>query len=351
MAKYISFCLFTLLILTGYYFYQYNEAAKTQLLSYDDEQEKLGTSITIRFSHVVAENTPKGLTVRKFADLVEEKTKGQVKVEIYPNGILYSDDNEYEALQNGKVEMIAASFPKLIDTVPQWKVLDLPFIFKRESQAAAVFTGQTSKELLSMIQDPQVKGLGFWVNGFKQMTSSQNALLEPDDFRGQTFRVMPGPIITEQFRLLEADTAVMPFNDVYQALESGQIDGQENTISNIYSKRLYKAQRHLTISNHGYLGYAVMINLEFWDELPKEIQEKITEAMNETIEWNMKKAGQMNAEQLKEIKRTSPITIHSLTAEQQKKWLRLFNPLYQQVENEVGSDLIKRIQFPPDEER
>lgn len=351
MAKYISFCLFTLLVLTGYYFYQYNEAAKTQMLSYDDEQENLGSSITIRFSHVVAENTPKGLTVRKFAHLVEEKTNGQVKVEIYPNGILYSDNNEYEALKEGKVEMIAASFPKLIDVVPEWKVLDLPFIFKRESQVEAVFTGQTSTELLSMIQDPQVKGLSFWLNGFKQMTSSQNALLEPDDFRGQTFRVMPGPIIAEQFRLLEASTAVMPFNDVYQALESRQIDGQENTISNIYSKRLYKVQKHLTVSNHGYLGYAVMINQTFWDSLPTAIQEKITEAMKETTEWNMKKAGQMNMKQLQEIKQTSPITIHTLTAEQKQKWIRAFEPLYKQVENEAGTDLIKQIEFPPDEER
>lgn len=348
MTKYISFCLLTLTLLTGYYFYQYNGS---QPLSYDDEQEELESHIAIRFSHVVAENTPKGLAAQKFAELVSEKTKGQVKVEIYQNGILYSDDDEYEALQNGDVQMIAPSFSKLIDTVPEWKVLDLPFVFERETQVAAVFTGQTSDQLLSMVTDPKVKGLGFWSNGFKQMTSNETALLEPDDFRGQTFRVMPGPIIAEQFRLLKAHSMVMPFTEVYQVLEMKEMDGQENTISNIYSKRLYKVQQHLTISNHGYLGYAVMVNQKFWDDLPEDIQEKISQAMIETTKWNMKESVQMNAQQLEEIQKNSTINTHYLTDKQKEEWLQTFQPIYKKVENEVGTELIEQIQFPPDEER
>lgn len=348
MTKYISFCLLTLALLTGYYFYQYNGS---QSLSYDDEQEELKSHITIRFSHVVAENTPKGLAAQKFAELVSEKTKGQVEVEIYQNGILYSDDDEYEALQNGDIQMIAPSFSKLINTVPEWKVLDLPFIFERETQAKAVFTGETSEQLLSMVTDPKVTGLGFWSNGFKQMTSNETALLEPDDFQGQTFRVMPGPIIAEQFRLLKANTIVMSFNEVYQVLETKKIDGQENTLSNIYSNRLYKVQQHLTISNHGYLGYAVMVNEEFWESLPDDIQKKIRQAMIETTKWNMKESVHMNAQQLQEIQKNSPIQIHYLTEQQKQKWLQTFQPLYQKAENEVGNKLIKQIQFPSDEER
>ncbi|OLN21251.1 C4-dicarboxylate ABC transporter [Domibacillus antri] len=351
MTKYIGFCLFILLLLFGFYIYQNNLASQRQPLSYDDEQEGLEKQITIRFSHVVAENTPKGLAAQKFAELVSEKTNGQVKVDIFQNGILYSDGEEYEALKRGDVEMIAPSFSKLIDTVPQWKVLDLPFIFNRASQVEAVFAGQTSERLLSMIKDNEVKGLAFWSNGFKQMTNDETPLLEPEDFRGHTFRVMPGSVIEKQFRLLNAYTVVMPFNEVYQGLETREINGQENTISNIYSKRLYQVQQHLTISNHGYLGYAVMVNKQFWDDLPKDIQGKIQEAMRETTLWNMKEAAKMNDQQLQHIKNHSTIQIYHLTEQQKKEWLQTFQPLYKEIEDEIGHDLIELIKSPPDEER
>ncbi|OMP66027.1 DctP family TRAP transporter solute-binding subunit [Domibacillus epiphyticus] len=351
MTKYIGFCLTILLLLLGFYFYQNNLDNERQTLSYDDEQEGLEKQITIHFSHVVAENTPKGLAAQKFAELVSEKTNGQVQVHIFQNGILYSDDDEYEALQRGDIEMIAPSFSKMIDTVPEWKVLDLPFIFNRNSQVEAVLAGQTSDHLLSMIKDKKVKGLSFWSNGFKQMTSDGTPLLEPEHFRGQTFRVMPGPVIEEQFRLLNARTVVMPFTEVYQGLGTREIDGQENTISNIYSKRLYRVQKHLTISNHGYLAYAVMVNQKFWNGLPEDIQEKIQEAMRETTLWNMKEAAKMNELQLQDIKENSTIQMYRLTEQQKKEWLQTFQPLYREVEEEVGRDLIELIQSPPDEER
>lgn len=351
LTKYISFCLLILLLLFSFYLYKNNLYTEHQPLPYDDEQEGLEQQITIRFSHVVAENTPKGLAAQKFAELVSEKTNGQVKVEIYQNGILYSDGAEYDALQRGDIEMIAPSFSNLIDSVPQWKVLDLPFIFSRKSQVDAVFSGSTSDQLLSMIKDQEVKGLAFWSNGFKQMTSNENPLHNPEDFHGYTFRVMPGPVIEEQFQLLNAQSVVMPFTEVYKGLETQEIDGQENTISNIYSKRLYQVQQHLTISNHGYLGYTVMVNRKFWENLPNDIQKKVNEAMRETTLWNMEEAEKMNDQQLQDIKKNSTIQIYHLTEQQKKEWLRTFQPLYKEVEEEVGSHLIEMVQSPPDEER
>ncbi|HZG71921.1 MAG TPA: DctP family TRAP transporter solute-binding subunit [Chondromyces sp.] len=343
MKRYIGISILSLLLLLGYLTIQNNNIIGDQPITYDDEQEGLSKQVTIRFSHVVAENTPKGLAAQKFAELVSKKTNGKVKVEVYPNGILYSDENELEALQHGKIEMMAASFSKLTDVVPQWKVLDLPFIFENEEQVEAVFTGPMSKQLLSMIQEKNIKGLAFWSNGFKQMTSARNPLLEPDDFHGQTFRTMPGSVLKEQFNLLDAHSVVMPFNDVFYALESREIDGQENTISNIYTKSLYKVQDHLTLSNHGYLGYAVIVNQSFWESLPEDIRLKIDEALEETTTWNMQEARRMNRQQLSEIKKNSDIHIDELSEAQRAKWMDAFQPLYRTVEEEVGKELMIEI--------
>ncbi|WP_338753228.1 DctP family TRAP transporter solute-binding subunit [Bacillus sp. FJAT-52991] len=313
-------------------------------LVYDDEQQELDQIITIRFSHVVAENTPKGLAAQRFAELVHKKSKGRIQVEVYQNGILYDDDTELDAVKNGKVEMIAPSYSKLTDIVPQWKVLDLPFLFRNDEHVQAVLTGDTGTKLLKMLDDEEMLGLSFWSNGFKQMTSSTKPLMEPKDFEKQTFRTMPGQMIEEQFRLLHARTVSMPFNEVYRSLEMQQIDGQENTISNIYSKRLYQVQKHMTISNHGYLGYVVIVNKDFWDDLPTDMKNIITEALQETTAWNMDMAKKMNETQLQDIRHSSPIKIYELTDQEKQQWKKVFKPLYEQIEQTPSKQLMKEIQ-------
>ncbi|WP_100330298.1 DctP family TRAP transporter solute-binding subunit [Bacillus xiapuensis] len=312
-------------------------------LSYDDEQQTLDQKITLRFSHVVAENTPKGLAAQRFAELVHQKTEGRVQVELYQNGILYNDDTELEALKNGKVEMIAPSYSRLTDLVPAWKVLDLPFIFRDSAHAQSVLTGSMRDPLLQMLDEKGIRGLAFWSNGFKQMTSRYKLLMKPEDFKGLTFRTMPGEVIANQFQLLQAQTVVTPFNEVYRSLASRRIDGQENTVSNIYSKRLYQVQKSLTITNHGYLGYVVIVNEKFWEGLPKDLRSLILEALQETTAWNMNTAKNMNERQLNDIRRRSPITIHELTEREKQEWQRRFTPLYRKIEHEVGGKWIDRI--------
>ncbi|KPC98952.1 C4-dicarboxylate-binding periplasmic protein precursor [Geobacillus sp. BCO2] len=181
-------------------------AASRQLgrepLVYDDEQKGLEKQIIIYFSHVVAENTPKGLAAQKFAELVEQKTNGRVKVEVFPNGSLYSDGEELDALLRGDVQMIAPSFSKVTELIPEWQVLDLPFLFRDEDDVRRVFTGKVGAELLRMLEAKGMKGLAFWSNGFKQMMSTTRPLIAPDDFRGLRFRIMPSEVIEKQFRLL-----------------------------------------------------------------------------------------------------------------------------------------------------
>ncbi|MGX1900376.1 TRAP transporter substrate-binding protein [Thermolongibacillus altinsuensis] len=311
---------------------------------YDDEQKGLNKQIVIYFSHVVAENTPKGLAAQKFAQLVEEKTNGRVKVEVFPNGSLYSDEEEIDALMRGDVQMIAPSFSKVTELIPEWQVLDLPFIFEDYHDVEKVFTGEAGKQLLAMLEKKGMKGLALWSNGFKQMISNRHLLIEPRDFSGLKFRVMPSEILEKQFRLLGAEPIIVPFNHVYQSLEKHEFDGQENTISNICSKGFYQFQPYLTISNHGYLGYAVIVNQSFWERLPKEIQQKITEAMKETTIWNLKQSKRQNEQDLAKIKQNNKIHIYELTNKEREKWKQKFAPLYEEFEMEFGDKLLRQIQ-------
>jgi tripartite ATP-independent transporter DctP family solute receptor len=310
----------------------------------DDEQEGLNEQIVIYFSHVVAENTPKGLAAKKFEQLVEEKTNGRVKVEVFPNGALFSDEEEMDALMRGDVQMIAPSFSKITEYIPEWQVLDLPFIFEDYRDVEQVFTGGTGKKLLSMLEKKGIKGLALWSNGFKQMISNRHLLIEPHDFANLKFRIMPSEVIEKQFLLLGAEPVVVPFNHVYRSLEKHEFDGQENTISNIYSKGFYKFQSYMTVSNHGYLGYAVMMNEQFWKSLPKDIQQQILAAMEETTVWNLKQSKQQNEQQLVDMKKNSEMKIYELTEEEREKWKDKFTPLYKEFEKEFGGELLREIQ-------
>jgi tripartite ATP-independent transporter DctP family solute receptor len=310
----------------------------------DDEQEGLNEQIVIYFSHVVAENTPKGLAAKKFEQLVEEKTNGRVKVEVFPNGALFSDEEEMDALMRGDVQMIAPSFSKITEYIPEWQVLDLPFIFEDHRDVEQVFTGGTGKKLLSMLEKKGIKGLALWSNGFKQMISNRHLLIEPHDFANLKFRIMPSEVIEKQFLLLGAEPVVVPFNHVYRSLEKHEFDGQENTISNIYSKGFYKFQSYMTVSNHGYLGYAVMMNEQFWKSLPKDIQQQILAAMEETTVWNLKQSKQQNEQQLVDMKKNSEMKIYELTEEEREKWKDIFTPLYKEFEKEFGGELLREIQ-------
>ncbi|WP_160157068.1 TRAP transporter substrate-binding protein [Geobacillus sp. TFV-3] len=312
-------------------------------LIYDDEQKGLKKQIIIYFSHVVAENTPKGLAAQKFAELVGKKTNGRVKVEVFPNGSLYSDGEELDALLRGDVQMIAPSFSKVTELIPEWQVLDLPFLFRDDDHVRCVFTGKVGVELLQMLEAKGIKGLAFWSNGFKQMMGTNRQLMEPDDFRGLRFRIMPSEVIERQFRLLGGEPVAVSFDRVYQELEQHKFDGQENTISNIYSKGFYKFQPYITISNHGYLGYVVMMNQSFWDRLPKDIQQKITEAMAEATNWNLQQSKEQNERELQQLEQRDGVHLYMLSETEKKKWEQKFKPLYEEFVRQFGSKLLNEV--------
>lgn len=295
---------------------------------YDDEQEGLSEQIVIRFSHVVAENTPKGLAAQKFAQLVKEKTDGLVKVEVIPNGNIYTDEEELDALRRNEVQMIAPSLSKMTKLAPEWGLFDLPFLFKDYNDISSTLTSEIGSKFLTMHEDKGIKGLALWSNGFKQMTSNVKALKNPDDFAGQRFRIMPSLIIEKQFTTLGASPVVVPFNELYRSLQQDEFEGQENTISNIYSRRIYGLQNHMTVSNHGFLGYAVLMNKDFWDGLPEDIQPAIDEAMKETTAWMLAESKEMNQIQLEKIKQESSIDIYYLSEEETREWYTELKPVY-----------------------
>jgi C4-dicarboxylate-binding protein DctP len=310
---------------------------------YDDEQLGLDVQKVIKFSHVVAENTPKGLAAQEFARLVQIKTQGRVKVEVYPNSVLYSEPDEIEALQKGNVQMIAPSFPNMSELSPSWMVLDLPYAFLTQEAAKEAFEGKIGKKLFEQLAQVNMVGLAYWNNGFKQLTSNKGPIIHPADLMGQHLRTMRSSLLDAEFQMLGARTTQMPFNRVYRGLESGAVDGEENSISNIYSKRLFQVQKYMTISNHGYLGYVVLMNRTFWEKLPADIQTQIQQAMKETTDWANTNAVRMNDEQLEKIKQESQLEINTLTAEQLTEWKQAWENIYPQYESVIGKDLVGEI--------
>ncbi|UFT98740.1 DctP family TRAP transporter solute-binding subunit [Radiobacillus kanasensis] len=321
----------------------YHIQSQERHVVYDDEQNGLNDQIVIKISHVVAENTPKGLAAQRFADLVEQKTNNKVKVEVFPNGSLYSDLDELDALERGSIQMIAPATTKVSQLFPELNLLDLPFAFPTNEAVNQALTGDLGQDLLEASKTDNVIGMAFWNNGFKQVTSGLRPLVKTEDFEDQVFRVMPGKAIESQFQALDVDTEEIVFNLTYRNLENGTITGQENTLSNIYSKKFYEVQDHLTISNHGLLSYIVLMNRPFWDNLSSDIQKAIQESMTEVTAWNLEQAVKMNDQALQKIEEKSDIKVHELTDKEKREWLNELSIVYEEFEPIIGKDWLERV--------
>lgn len=316
---------------------------RTEPYPKDFEQLSEDERIVIRFSHVVGEDTPKGLAARKFAQLVKERSNGYVEVQVFPNGFLYKDGEEMEALLNGDVQMIAPATSKVTSLIPEWSVMDLPFAFNSYEEVHQYINGPAGKKLISMFDSHGLQMLGLWDNGFKQMTNRNFPIHTPEDLRQLRMRIMPSEIISKQFLVSGAIPKEIDFNIVFHHLENGDVDGQENTLSNIASKNLHLLQNYLTISNHGYLGYVLLVNKEFWEDLPESVRDLIADALLEVSEWEWKNAHKLNAEKLDELERCKCIDIYHLTEEDRKLWEQSFQPVYEYYEDRFGTEYIKAL--------
>jgi C4-dicarboxylate-binding protein DctP len=299
--------------------------------------------IVIKFSHVVAPDTPKGKAAEKFKALAEEKTKGAVKVEVYPNSTLYKDKEEMEALQMGAVQMLAPSLAKFGPLgVKEFEVFDLPYLFRNYDDLHKVTQGEIGKGLLAKLEAKGVKGLAYWDNGFKVM-SANKPLKTPGDYKGLKMRIQSSKVLEAQMRALGANPQVMPFSETYQALQTGMVDGTENPPSNLYTQKMYEVQKNVSVTNHGYLGYAVIANKDFWEKLPENVRKELDEAMKESTDYANQIAKEENNKALEAVKASGKTEVYTPTEDEVKAMQKALAPVHTEMADRIGKDLIDSI--------
>ena len=299
--------------------------------------------IIIKFSHVVAVDTPKGQAAEYFKKLAEERTKGAVKVEIYPNSQLYKDKEEMEALQLGSVQMLAPSLAKFGPLgVKQFEVFDLPFIFDDYEQLHKVTLGPVGQKLLKSLEPKGILGLAYWDNGFKVM-SANKALRTPEDCKGLKMRIQSSKILEAQMRALKAIPQVMAFSEVYQALQTGVVDGTENPPSNLYTQKMHEVQKYATLTYHGYLGYAVIVNKKFWEALPTDIRTQLESAMSDATNFANEIAKKKNDEDMAAVKASGKTEVIALTPQERMRWKDALIKVHDEMADRIGADLIQEV--------
>ena len=296
--------------------------------------------IVIKFSHVVANDTPKGKGAIKFKELAEKYTNGKVQVEVYPNSSLYKDKEEIEALQLGSVQMLAPSTAKFAPLgAKEFEALDLPNLFASEEAYTKAMKGEVGKWLFKKLEPKGISGLAFWDNGF-HMVSANRPLLNPSDFQGLKIRISGSKIADRYFRDVGSIPQILAFSEVYQALQTGVVDGCENTPSNYLTQKFHEVQKHITVSYHAHLQYAVIVNTKFWNGLPADIRTQLDKAMDEATDYTNSIAVKENEDALAEIKKSGKTTLHYLTDDQKKAWQTAMAPTYQWAKGRVGTEVL-----------
>ncbi len=299
--------------------------------------------IIIKFSHVVAPDTPKGKGAQKFKELAEKYTGERVKIEIYPNSQLYKDKEEMEALQIGAVQMLAPSVAKFGPLgVKEFEAFDLPFLFPDTPAFRRVTDGPIGKALLARLEPKGVTGLAFWDNGFHIMTANK-PLRQPGDFLGLKMRIQSSKVLDAQMKALGATPQVMAFSELYMGLQSGVVDGTEGVASNILTQKIHEVQKFITISNHGHLAYAVIVNKAFWEKLPDDIRAALEKALGEATVYTNENAALENARALEVIRATGKSTIIELSPDERKAWIAALKPVHAEMTARVGATLIQQL--------
>lgn len=296
--------------------------------------------ILIKFAHVVADNTPKGQGALLFKQLAEERLPGRVKVEVYPNSSLFGDGKEMEALLLGEVQMLAPSLAKFEQYAKPVQIFDLPFLFDNMEAVDRFQASPEGRGLLTSMEDKNITGLAYWHNGLKVM-SANKPLRDPADARGLKFRVQASAVLEEQFKAVRANPRKMSFAEVYQGLQTGVVNGTENTWSNYYSQKVHEVQKYLTESDHGLIDYMVITNTKFWKGLPDDVRSELEKVMAKvSVEVN-KQADELNRTAKEDIAKAGTTEIIELTPQQRAEWREAMRPVWQKFEKEIGAELIQ----------
>jgi len=299
--------------------------------------------IVIKLSHVVAENTPKGLASLKFKELAEKKLPGKVQVQVFPNSQLFGDAKELEALLLNDVQIINPSLSKFDRYTKKIQVFDLPFLFKDSKAANAFQNSAEGKALLKSMEDKGLIGLEYWANGMRHFSTNKDFRV-PADVKGLKFRIQASDVYESLLKAFGANGQKMAFAEVYQALQTGVVDGQENTFSNMYSQKFHEVQKTIVETNHGILDYMVVVNAKWWNGLPADIKKGLSEALAEATIYNNKIGQEKNDEAKKLIMDSGKAKVVKLTDAQLAEWKKAVAPVYAQFEKDIGVDLIKSAQ-------
>jgi len=308
--------------------------------------------IIIKFSHVVAVDTPKGKGAEKFKELAEKRLPGKVKVEVYPNSTLYKDGEEMEALSLGSVQLLAPSLAKFGPLgAREFEVFDLPYIFDNYEELHKVTGGEAGKALFKKLESKGITGLAYWDNGFKVMSANTPIKL-PADLKGKKMRIQSSQVLAAQMKALGALPQTMAFSEVYQALQTGVVDGTENPPSNLYTQKMHEVQKHVAMTNHGYLGYAVITNKKFWDGLPPDIRKELEAAMVEATKYANDIALKENEDAIAKVKASGKSAVYTPTAEERAAWKKALVQVHKDLESRIGKDTIQAVYketgFKPD---
>lgn len=299
--------------------------------------------IVIKFSHVVANDTPKGQAANYFKKLAEERTKGKVKVEVYPNSQLFKDKEEMEALQMGSVQMLAPSLAKFAPLgLKEFEVFDLPFIFDDYNELHKVTQGPVGQKLLKKLETKGLIGLAYWDNGFKVM-SANKPLKAVTDMKGLKMRIQSSKVLDSQMRSVGAIPQVLAFSEVYQALQTGVVDGTENPPSNLYTQKMHEVQKYVTMSNHGYLGYAVLVNKKFWMGLPADVRAALESAMKDATVYANSVAKKDNDDAMAGVKKSGKSQIITLSPAERQAWKKAMDKTHKENMGRIGADIVKEV--------
>jgi C4-dicarboxylate-binding protein DctP len=297
--------------------------------------------IIVKLSHVVAENTPKGQASLKFKELAEKKLPGKVQVQVFPNSSLFGDGKEMEALLLGDVQIIVPSLSKFDRYTKKLQLFDLPFLFQDIAAVDRFQRSPQGKALLDAMKSKGIKGLAFWHNGMKQLSTDKAQLRVPADVKGLKFRIQQSDVLEAQFRALGANPQKMAFSEVYQALQTGVVDGQENSWSNIYSQKFHEVQKTIAVTNHGIIDYMVITNAKWWDGLPADIRKGLQQAMDEATAYGNGIANDFNERDKKRIEEAGKAKVQPLTKADLAQWQKAMEPVWKKFEPDVGRDLIQ----------
>jgi len=299
--------------------------------------------IVIKFSHVVAVNTPKGKGADYFKKLAEERTKGRVRVEVYPNSSLFKDGEEMEALQLGSVQMLAPSVSKFGPLgAREFEVFDLPYMFDSYDELHKVCEGPVGKLLFKKLESKGITGLAYWDNGFKDM-SANKTLRKPEDMKGLKMRIQSSKVLDSEMRALGALPQVMAFSEVYQAMQTGVVDGSENPPSNFYTQKMHEEQKDLTLTDHGVIEYAVIVNKKFWDGLPADIRTTLEGAMKDATKYANDIAKKENDDALAAVKASGKTEVITLTPQEKDAWKRALLVVHKENESRIGKEIIETV--------